>query len=211
MNGKKRGFSLIEILVVLGIISILTGVFVASMGGQKSHEFKSRLEEISGTIELCHTHAMTNRSTVRILFSNDPTHLILLPLVSSQDGSPSEEPRSEMENPKSWTMIGKALDLRNVHLNNEFLPASEELSNFEEFSGQALQRKVGGTLVSFDRYIQFSPSGEVTMNDSNTQIRKVQFGIESIGAKPNRAALQISGLTGRVEILSQESLNHPRP
>ncbi|MES2307549.1 MAG: type II secretion system protein [Verrucomicrobiota bacterium] len=207
----QKAFSLVEILVVLAIMSILMGIGVKTMTGQGSQEFSKGLSEVSGTLELSQTQALSNRSTIRVLIGVDENDLVILPLSFSQGGTPSDDESNDMENSKSWVPISKPVIVKNIKLNDEIVPPSDEILLLSDSKTKSVTRKVSGKEVVFENMIQFSPSGEATLDNTGKAIRGIQWGMETLGAKPKKAVIRVSGLTGRVQVLREEDLAKANP
>jgi prepilin-type N-terminal cleavage/methylation domain-containing protein len=203
---RQRAFSLVEILVVLAIMSILMGIGVKTMTGQGSQEFTKGLSEVSGTLELSQTQALSSRATVRVLIGMDADDLVILPLSFAQGGTPTDDESNEMENGKTWTPISKPVVVKNIKLNDEFVPLSDEILLLSDSKTKPVTRKVAGKEITFENMIQFSPSGEATLDNTGKAIRGIQWGIETLGAKSQKAVIRVSGLTGRVQVLREEEL-----
>lgn len=203
----KKAFSLVEILVVLAIISILMGIGVMSLKNQGGQEFTKHLSELSGTMELCQTHALSNRAMVRVLMGDDEGTLVVVPLVFSPGGVPTEDEFRDLSNNTLWIPVTKALSLRNVEINEEFVTPVEEIVFLSDGKMEPVNRRVAGRDISMTSMIQFSPSGEVTMDSSGKAVRGVQWGLQSIGGKSAKAIIRVSGLTGRVQVLREEDFD----
>lgn len=206
---QRNGFSLIEILVVISIIAIIAGITTLSMGGGNAREFSTNLSEISGTLEVSLAQARSNRSSVRVLFGSHQGKLVVLPLACATEEVAADRSLEGMGNVQTWVPTLKAAIIRNVKFNPEFVPVSDTFETLGSHPSGTVGRKVSGESIEFDRFIQFSPSGEVTINELNQLLRGIQFGIEATGGKAAKGVIRISGLTGRVEILREESLRTP--
>ncbi len=206
IHHQRRAFTLIEILVVLGIMVILMGITVSSMKVQGSQEFSKNLSEMAGILELSQTHAISNRSTVRVLIGMDHENLVLLPLSFAPGGSPTDDESNQMENAKNWVPIAKPVIVKNIKLNESIAPLSDKMVLLTESASKPVARVIASKEINFEYLIQFLPSGEAALDNSESPIRGIQWGLETLGAKSQKAVVQISRLTGRVQILREEDL-----
>ncbi len=199
----KRAFSLIEILVVLAIMSILMGIGMKAFSGQGSQDFSKGLSQISGALELAQAQSLSTRTPIRLLIAMDNQDLVILSLTYKGDNSESAEIINNNDD-SDWAPTAKPLIVKNMQLNEEFIPQVEELSLLSEGTSLAIIQKVAGKEIQFDSMIQFSSQGEASLNSEKKTTRGIQWGVQSLGTKPQKAVIRISSLTGRVEVLREE-------
>ena len=208
-SSQKRAFSLVEILVVLAIMSVLMGIGMKAFSGQGSQEFSKGLTQISGILELSHAQSTSTRSTIRLLIGLDDQDMIIVPLSCSDEAEASLT--NTVEDSKAWSPTSKPIAIKNLHFSDEFVPEKEGFILLSEATPIDINRSVAGKEINFTTMIQFSPQGEVLIYGSEKSTRGIQFGVQSTGAKPQKAAIRISTLTGRVEILREENLTAATP
>ncbi len=74
LKSQKEGFSLLEILLVLGIISVLFGIFIPNLGFSPVSQMRQTLAEVTGTIRAAYEQAIFQSQTHRIVidpFNNE--------------------------------------------------------------------------------------------------------------------------------------------
>ncbi len=201
---SKRAFSLVEILVVLAIMSILMGIGMKAFSGQGSQEFSKGLSQLSGALELAQAQSLSTRNLIRLLIAMDDQDLVILSLTYTGDASASEE-KINSDDDSTWTPTAKPLIIKNMKLNEEFIPQIEDFSLLSEGTPLGITRNVAGKEVQFESMIQFSPQGEASLNSVKKIGRGIQCGVQSLGTKPQKAIIRISSLTGRIEVLREES------
>lgn len=208
-SSQKRAFSLVEILVVLAIMSVLMGIGMKAFSGQGSQEFSKGLTQISGLLELSQAQSISTRSTIRLLIGLDDQDMILLPLSCSDEGEASIT--NTIEDSKAWSPTSKPIAIKNLHFSDEFVPEKEGFALLSTATPIDISRSVAGKEIKFESMIQFTPQGEVLLQGTEKASRGVQFGVQSTGAKPQKAIVRISTLTGRVEILREENFTETTP
>jgi prepilin-type N-terminal cleavage/methylation domain-containing protein len=130
----RRGFSLVELLVVLAIISILSSILLLSISGTKSsRDLANAAYSIQGALEQARTLAMSTDTYTWVGFSEeDPSNpgvassaavgQVVVSLVSSQDGTKlytTGTPPSPTALPStSLTQVAKLMKIPNVKLYN---------------------------------------------------------------------------------------------
>jgi prepilin-type N-terminal cleavage/methylation domain-containing protein len=125
-----RGFTLIELMVVIGIITILTVLVVPAVTNLKtSGDITNAAYAISGALEQARSHALGNNTYVWVGFyeedisqsSTSPatpgTGRVVISIVASKDGTIIYDPGNLGPiDPTRLTQIGKLIKLENAHL-----------------------------------------------------------------------------------------------
>lgn len=76
---RSQGYSLIELLVVLVLVSIITALAVPSMTGVlQSHHSRTTLDQLAGDIHFARLQAMRSGARVEIAFSWDSRRRCIL-------------------------------------------------------------------------------------------------------------------------------------
>ncbi len=221
------GFSLVELLVVLGIIAILTSLLLLSVSGMKgSQNITKATYDIQGVLEQARTMAMATSTYTWVGFFEESaanpgvagTGQVVISVVSSSDGTklnvaPSPTGSTELT-VSSLTQAAKLMKIANLHLGSlsaaavtrpsvpaaTYQVASTSFANFYYF----VYPLTGGTpSYTFTNIIQFDPQGDATrIADSPTQVMEIGLqpanGTTVATASANVAAIQIAGIGGHV-------------
>lgn len=220
----REAFSLIELLAVTAIVAMLGVVTLPAIQSLRGAGSVNRaIADLSGTLELARTHAMANRTYVRVLLAPiGPAEGRLNPgtvalVVYSADGS-SRNP--DMTDTTAWPMLSRPLILDNLAISDSIQgagglsTAADATPSGQNVPGDlmtAFPRAVPGVgTVQFSQVIQFGPSGEARVG-FDQPARHIKLGIarpgESGPALENAFALRISGVNGSVNILRDDRIS----
>lgn len=217
---RPTAFSLVELLAVMAIIVALSAVSVPAIQSVKGGSTVNKaVADLSSTLELARTHAMANRTYVRVLLAETPAsgsqllpQLVALPIYSA-NGSAS----GDMAQPSEWPALSKPLvmdDLKvfdsmqgsaPVNTTSDVTPMG---SNVLGTVMAPVSRQVGarGTL-SFTGVIQFSPAGEARVS-FDEPARHIKIAVDQPtagntveGRKKNPFILRLSGMNGSIRVL----------
>ena len=85
MRRNHRGFTLVEVIVVVSILSALTGIISLSVSSVFSVRVRRCATEINAFISMCKVNSMSRGGDIRIVLDVDD---------NGEDGSPGAEPKS---------------------------------------------------------------------------------------------------------------------
>jgi len=223
----RQGFSLIELLSVIAIISVLSGFVVASLPGVKSAQDVTRVAyDVQDILEQARTMAMANNTYTWVgFFEEDPnnagtagTGQVVISVISSRDGtqtySTGAAPTALAS--ASLNQVSKLLKMPNTHLSvltaaavtRPSVPANTyQVGNSAFANGTSFTYPIGATTptYTFTNVIQFNPQGDATrIADTPTQWMEIGL-IPTHGNAPDTAnknvlAIQISGIGGKVTV-----------
>jgi prepilin-type N-terminal cleavage/methylation domain-containing protein len=220
------GFSLVELLVVLGIVAILSSILLSSISGTKSsRELTKAAYDIQGVLEQARTLAMASGTYTWVgFFEEDPgkqgatgTGQVVISVVASADGTKLYNVASPVPQlpSASLTQVAKLLRIANLHLDvvtaaaitRPSVPAAVYQVASVNFvnSPTFLYPLTGATQYTFSHIIQFSPQGDATrIADVPTQLIEIGLrpthGNTVATTSTNVAAIQIAGIGGHVTL-----------
>lgn len=107
---RARGFSLLELLVVVGLIAVLSAVFIGGMGGGKSFALQAGQSVVSNLVSAARSRALANGNPTRLLLNSEVTVIatpsrFLRYLVLQEQGSTGE-----------WTTVTEVYLPDNIYL-----------------------------------------------------------------------------------------------
>lgn len=221
----KSAFSLIELLAVMGIIVALSAVSVPALQSVKGGSSVNKaLADLSSTLELARTHAMANRTYVRVLLAEVPAggnqmlpQLVALPVYSANGSASGDLSEAEV-----WPALGRPLVLDDLKV-FDTLDGSTPVDTSADVTpmGANLQgpkmadvvRQVPGRgALRFSGVIQFSPTGEARVSFEEPA-RHIKIAIDrpvaegTAGRKRNPFILRLSGMNGSIRVLRAGELN----
>ena len=222
-----RGFSLIELLVVMTIIAILTSILLLAISGAKdSRSLTTSAYTIQGVLEQARTLAMASGTYTWVgFFEEDPgtpgtagIGQVVISVVSSLDGTklytnttpPAQLPPVGL--PAALTQVTSLIKLPGLHLDiltsaavpRPSVPAATYQVASPSFANttKLLYPLTGTTRYKFSNIVQFSPQGDATrIADVPTPV--MEIGLRSThgdvaATSTNVIALQINGIGGHV-------------
>lgn len=223
-HSGRRAFSLIELLTVTAIVATLSMVTIPAVQSLRGAGSVNRaIADLSGTLELARTHAMANRTYVRVLLASvDPAGGRLNPgtvalVVYAADGSTRS---ADMTDPAAWPMLSRPLVLENLQVADGIQGAggistvADATPSGQNVPGElmsAFGRSVPGVgTVQFDQVIQFGPNGEARVG-FDQPARHIKLGMSrpdaSGPAAANAFALRISGVNGSINVLRDDRIS----
>jgi prepilin-type N-terminal cleavage/methylation domain-containing protein len=217
----QRGFSLVELLVVVGIMSILATITTLSVTGIKtSGNANNAILTIGAFIDQCRQYALANNTYVYVgIYQNPATSgaasEVWLAAVASSDGTDiSSGGQSSITVGTNARAITKLVRLSGVDLQSAIQSQFATTANWTVPSGVADISQPGTTTIGplgaantkLPVTFYFSPDGAASTN--GTVSTCLAFGIEvtagsSSSHHRNPAVFQIAGLTGLTKIYRQ--------
>ena len=222
----RRGFSLIELLSVLAVMSLLSGFLVISIPGMKSsQDVTTAAYDVQGVLEQARITAMANNTYTWVGFfeenPNNPgtagTGQVVISVVSSGDGTQTYSNASAPTALPSTSLaqVSKLMKIPNSHLDvltaaavtRPSVPANTyQVGNSAFANGTTFPYPLSGTpTYTFTNIIQFNPQGDATrIVDVPTQWMEIglrpSHGSSTDTASKNVVAVQISGIGGKVTV-----------
>ena len=227
LRATTAGFTLTEMLVVIGIISLLTGLCVPvikSIAG--SGQTSTAIGRLAGTYELARAYAMSSHTYVRVGLANLPpaqtgggAPAVAVIIIAATDGSLANDTATGMADNTKWTTVDKSLILSNLWNYDTLNSTAPDTSTDLKPSGTdivSFTRPVGSLgAQSFTAIVQYNPAGEARVLKAEAA-RYIKIGVDqpvqpSSPATANRNQdpfmLRLSGINGSVTVLRKESLN----
>jgi prepilin-type N-terminal cleavage/methylation domain-containing protein len=199
-KNRSKGFSLIELLTVVGIMALLMSISIPAIGTlARSSGVNQGASNLTALLEEARVSAMANSTYVYVGLdgSSNPDELHVSTMLS---------PTAEGNNTTNLVPLGKPVVLSKVNLTDSVqapgAAVGSDVVNATESEISQLKRTVGGKTVNYAHVIKFAPDGTASAQ-ANGISRWIQIGLAPASGKqsnPNAALIQISGLTGYVQI-----------
>jgi len=183
-RGKTRGFSLIELLIVVAILAILAGVGVSVLGGNQSRSIDQGGNTISGMAQLARQHAssMNTLTALVIAETTESGEVEDRPMVSVWDFDSSLKPNQV----ERWTLLPSTVSIWTTNAN---LPDS--------LSRSGITYKNSASAVKSPKFIWFYADGRI--GDGNaTPIIKLA---PTRGSKENTYEMVFNPVIGTHKII----------
>ncbi len=221
---RQLAYSLIELLVVMGIIVLLSSLLIPAIGNFSTGGFTSTVSSLSETLDQARAYAVSKRTFVYVgigeFKASGPTDQgsagtgrVALFAVASRDGSRISQTSDFATKAQS---ISRLVCLQNVHLMSaDEIKVSGTSGGLERPVDDSVKPLDSATIVAMNfplsgtpRYIctqciEFSPQGMTKLFPSTNLPGFIEIGIAPTKGdavpptQKNVAVVQLSGLTGR--------------
>ncbi len=221
-RARCRGFSLAELLTVLGIIGVLVTLSVPALRGvSEGTGMMQALTRIGGTLDLARNYAVANNTHTWVAFTENAQSggesMVRVAAFASRTGaslsrddetdaagsieipSPEADIISPVETIRQ-ARVGGNIPQDNALATGDTMPRVSDPTEFP-LESRGLQFRVKDMV--FNRSIHFMPSGEASLGVGITEAIEMVVAPEKVAGvsseKDNRqaAVIRVSGLTGQ--------------
>jgi prepilin-type N-terminal cleavage/methylation domain-containing protein len=207
-------FSLIELLVVMGVLTLLASAVVPVVGHLGTGNMQTAQTRAQGVLEAARQFAQAKATYVRVGIAEISGDLpgassVSIQCIHSQTGDLRNDDETGMANLSYWSSSAKPVVLDGIKLDLSLVgklatsSASVEplLKKFPQFT----RIGPGGKNVHYEYIIQFDPQGQVSL-EPDKLTRSAMFGLVNPRQPSNPVVILMSGLSGRIQALRQEDL-----
>ena len=203
------GFSLVELLVVMAVISILASLSVSTLSGSRSGQsVRNAIIETSGYLDVARANAAATNTYVYVAIDTSKIDEVDIVTFESRTGLDALNGKGsvDLNSDPDVRILRKPVRLEGVSFRDAgdtYQPNIPDLpsNNSESVSTRSIRMNHAGKTLTFDRLITFHPSGQ--MLNGGAFSSSVEFGYQETKGTaelPNPVAFQISGLTGQTRI-----------
>jgi type II secretory pathway pseudopilin PulG len=190
-HNREKGFSLLEAVVVIGIMMVLMGIaIIQSFGSSESYQVNSAMDVVVGQLRVARQLAISQRTNVQVFFVSSGTTQQVQYMVLAQPGT------KEANGP----LVSSSLPRQTTFMLTPGLPDTP--MNFGNQAAIYVGNVSGGP-----PFMEFTSTGQFTdQTGFNTLNGTLFIGIQGQQASTARA-VTIMGGTGRVRPYSYTGKN----
>ena len=155
VDNRQSGFTLLELLVVVVIIAVMAGVFVASLDSNPARRLSAEAERLVLLINLAQQQAIMSSRPWRVSFAANSRQYQF----SKWDGEKFELVE---ESPYGGVNEMQSAEWGEMNVNAQV--ADEEIELFLFPSGEHDQFSIQLRLEQFQKLVSMNPVGEATLN-----------------------------------------------
>jgi len=180
-NSREKGFTLIESVVVIGIMMILMGIaIIQSFGSREAYQANSAMDTVVAQLRVARELAITQRTNVQVTFVSSGTTQQVQYQVLKQPGT----------NETNGPVVSSSLPSQTLFMLTPGVPDTP--MNFGNNAAIYIGNTTGGP-----SFMEFTSTGQFTDNTGfNTLNGTVFIGVP--GQTSTARAVTIMGGTGRV-------------
>jgi prepilin-type N-terminal cleavage/methylation domain-containing protein len=201
IQSRRRGFSLLELLTVMAMISVMTSfIFSAISGTVNGTGVRSASGTAAGVFEQARSYSIARGVYVYVGLDQIDSQTVLLGVSSATDGDADLSQASP---------LFKTVALANVELKKPSdiksgvsLPdVAVNADGTEESDLGTLSILYRGNTIACTQVVRFAPNGQASVKQTNAS-RQIQFGLARSHSKDTKdvSVIQIPGLTGNVMV-----------
>lgn len=180
-NNREKGFSLLEAVVVIGIMMVLAGIaIVKSFGSAQTYEANSAMDTVVAQLRVARQLAITQRTNVQVFFVSSGSSQQVQYMVLKQPGT----------NETNGPLINSSLPSQTAFMLTPGVPDTP--MNFGNQAAIYIANTSGGPA-----FMQFTSTGQFTDQTGFNAINGTVF-IGIPGQTSTARAVTIMGGTGRV-------------
>lgn len=199
-QSSRDGFSLLELLMVVAIISLLSSLLVPALGALSGANVRSASAQLSGVFEQARATAVAKNIPVYVGLSQVDAQTVLIGVGSSPSGDAGLADAVSTYRPVALKNV-KLLSPGEVRSAVSLPLAAPDADTVTESNFGSLKVNYDGRPVSCSYIVGFTPNGQATVKEGNAS-RHIQVGLAPANQSSSKdlSLVEISGLTGKVSI-----------